>query len=216
MTTELTLYDYWRSSCAYRVRIALNLKGLAAEPVAVHLAKGEQHMANYAAINPSHAVPSLVLEDGEVLTQSLAILEYLEETYSEPPLLPREPLARARVRAMAQVIGCDVHPVNNLRVLQYLQKELGASDEQKQDWYQHWIARGFAVLEQMAAAHAGQCCYGDQVTLADICLVPQLYNARRFDCPLEGYPTLLRIEAHCLELPAFAAAVPEKQPDAVA
>ncbi len=212
------LYTYFRSSAAYRVRIALALKGVAHEAVPVHLARngGEQHSAAYRAKNPQGLVPALELDDGTALTQSLAIIEYLDETQPGPALLPADAEGRARVRAIAQGIACDIHPINNLRVLQYLGKELGATQDQKDAWYRHWIATGLQGLETMLASHPakGRFCHGDTPTLADCCLVPQLFNARRFNCPMDDYPTLLRIDAACAELPAFQQAAPAVQPDA--
>jgi len=211
----MRLIGYFRSSAAYRVRIALNLKGLAAEHRSVHLAKGEQKDSAFAALNPQKLVP--VLEDGQDrLFQSLAILEYLEETHPEPPLLPAGAAARARVRALAQVVACEIHPLNNLRVLAYLTGEMQITEEMKLAWYRHWIAEGLAPLEAMLAnsGDTGRFCHGDMPGLADICLVPQLFNARRFDCPLSDYPTLLRIDAECGALAAFRDAAPDVQADA--
>lgn len=213
----LKLYSYWRSSAAYRVRIALGLKGLGFEGLPVHLTRagGEQHSASYRALNPQALVPSLI--DGDtVLTQSLAIIEYLEELHPEPALLPKGAAARARVRALAMAIACDIHPLNNLRVLQYLAEALGADERARGQWYRHWLAVGLAPLETSLAAapETGRYCHGDQPGLADVCLVPQLYNARRYELDLTCYPTLTRIETACLELPAFAAAHPERQVDA--
>jgi maleylacetoacetate isomerase len=211
----MRLIGYFRSSAAYRVRIALNLKGLEVEHGFVHLAKGEQNESAFAALNPQKLVP--VLEDGRGrLFQSLAILEYLEETHPEPPLLPVEPAARARVRALAQIVACEIHPLNNLRVLGYLTGELEITEEAKQTWYRHWVAEGLGALEAILAASpdTGRFCHGDRPGLADVCLVPQLFNARRFDCPLTAYPTLLRIDAECESLPAFRDAAPDAQPDA--
>lgn len=196
----MELYSYFRSSAAYRVRIALNLKGLPYDYRAVHLLKdgGQQLAPQYRALNPNALVPALV--DGDaVLTQSLAIVEYLEETHPQPPLLPSDALGRARVRAIAQTIACDIHPLNNLRVLKYLKHELKVSEEAKNAWYKHWVELGLAGVEAM---------------LADLCLVPQLANARRFGCDLSAMPTLARIEAACAELPAFQQAAPAAQPDA--
>ncbi len=215
----MQLYSYFRSSAAYRVRIALALKGLTYETVPVHLLKGggEQHGQAYRAANPQALVPALRLgEGGPVLTQSLAIMEYLDEAHGGPALLPADPLGRARVRALAQAVACDLHPLNNLRVLRYLKHELGVGDEQKDAWYAHWVALGLDAVEQMLAgsAETGQFCHGDTPGLADCCLVPQLYNARRFNCPLDGYPTVQRIVAACEALPAFQQAAPEQQPDA--
>ena len=212
----MILYGYWRSSAAYRVRIALNLKQLPVEHKSVHLVKngGEQHQPEYLALNPSHLVPSLV--DGDVtLSQSMAIIEYLDEVYPQAPLLPVEAADRAVVRAMAQTIACEIHPLNNLRVLQHLSGELAVSDEQKQQWIAKWVTRGFEALEAMLAKHGGRFCFGDQPTLADLCLVPQVYNANRFKVPLDAFPHIQRINANCLALPAFADAAPEQQADAV-
>ena len=211
----MKLYGYFRSSAAYRLRIALGLKGLSYEYAAVHLRKGEQRTAAYRAINAQALVP--VLEDDRgSFTQSLAIIEYLDERYPEPPLLPDMPEARARVRAIALAIACEIHPLDNLRVLQYLVRTLGVSEDAKDAWYRHWIDVGLSALESQLAREAatGKFCHGDSPTLADVCLVPQLANAWRSSIPLEAYPTLLRIEAACNALPAFAAAAPEKQPDA--
>ena len=213
-----TLYTYYRSSAAYRVRIALNLKGMPYTAVPVHLVKdgGQHRSAAYRARNPQALVPAFELEDGTVLTQSLAIMEYLDEVQPEPALLPADAIGRARVRALAQAIACDLHPVNNLRVLQYLSQQLGISAEQKDAWYRHWVATGLQGLEALLADHpsTGRFCHGDTPTLADCCLVPQLYNARRFQCPLDAYPTIRRIAAACETLPAFQQAAPEVQPDA--
>ena len=212
------LYTYFRSSAAYRVRIALALKGVAHEAIRVHLARngGEQHSPAYRDKNPHGLVPAFELDEGTVLTQSLAIIEYLDETQPGPALLPADAVGRARVRAIAQGIACDIHPINNLRVLQYLGGQLGATQEQKDAWYHHWIATGLQGLEAMLAGHpdTDRFCHGDTPTLADCCLVPQLFNARRFNCPLDAYPTLLRIDAACAELPAFQQAAPGAQADA--
>ncbi|SDM41375.1 maleylacetoacetate isomerase [Oryzisolibacter propanilivorax] len=213
------LYSYFRSSAAYRVRIALALKGLPYETVPVHLLRdgGEQHGAAYRAANPQALVPALQTEDGgPLLTQSLAIIEYLDEAHGGPPLLPAAPLARARVRALAQAVACDLHPLNNLRVLRYLKRDLGVSDEQKNAWYAHWVALGLGAVEQMLAGSpdTGRFCHGEAPGLADCCLVPQIYNAQRFGCPLDAYPTIGRIVAACNALPAFQQAAPERQPDA--
>jgi maleylpyruvate isomerase len=212
----MKLYDYFRSSAAYRVRIALNLKGLAPERAFVHLRRGAQRADDYLAVNPLGLVPSLVTDGGEVLTQSLAIIEWLDETHPQPPLLPPDAVGRARVRALALAIACDIHPINNLRVLNYLTGTLGATEAQKNGWYRYWCDVGFEALEtQLAREKAtGAFCHGGSPTLADICLVPQLANARRVELDLSLYPTLLRIEAACNALPAFAAAAPSKQPDA--
>jgi maleylacetoacetate isomerase len=212
----MRLYDYFRSSAAYRVRIALNLKGLAPERVFVHLRRGAQRADDYLAVNPLGLVPALVTDGGEVLTQSLAIIEWLDETHPTPPLLPPDAAGRARVRALALAIACDIHPINNLRVLNYLTGTLGATEAQKNGWYRYWCDVGFEALEtQLAREKAtGAFCHGGLPTLADICLVPQLANARRVELDLSLYPTLLRIEAACTALPAFAAAAPARQPDA--
>jgi maleylpyruvate isomerase len=212
----MKLYDYFRSSAAYRVRIALNLKGLAPERAFVHLRRGAQRTEDYLAVNPLGLVPSLVTDGGEVLTQSLAIIEWLDETHPQPPLLPPDAAGRARVRALALAIACDIHPINNLRVLNYLTGTLGATEAQKNGWYRYWCDVGFEALEtQLAREKAtGAFCHGGSPTIADICLVPQLANARRVELDLSLYPTLLRIEAACNALPAFAAAAPSKQPDA--
>jgi maleylacetoacetate isomerase len=213
----MRLYDYYRSSAAYRVRIALNIKGVAPdERTYVHLRMGGQRAQEYLAVNPQGLVPALALDVGQVLTQSLAIVEYLDETHPDPPLLPPTPAARARVRAIALQIACDIHPLDNLRVLNYLIGTMGASREQKDGWYRHWIDVGFAALERTLARDGatGRYCHGDAPTLADVCLVPQMANARRFDIDVSAYPTLVRIESACNALPAFAAAAPARQPDA--
>src|SRR5215475_12310191 len=208
----MKLYGYFRSSAAYRVRIALGLKGLPYEYAAVHLRKGEQRSAQYRALNAQELVPTLDDDRGR-FTQSLAIIEYLDERYPQPPLLPSTPEARARVRAIALAIACDIHPLDNLRVLQYLVRTIRASEEAKNAWYRHWIDVGIGALELQLThdAATGTFCHGETPTLADICLVPQLANARRFGIPLDAYPRLVRIEAACNALPAFAAALPEKQ-----
>ena len=211
----MKLYGYFRSSAAYRVRIALQLKGLDYEYAAIHLVKGEQRAESYRALNPQQLVPALA--DGEaIVTQSLAIIEYLDERHPQPPLLPASPAGRARVRSIALAIACDIHPLNNLRVLRYLTRTLGVDEAAKDAWHRHWIDTGLAALEAQLAADAatGSCCHGDHPTLADICLVPQLANARRTNIPLDPYPTLTRIDAHCRALDAFARAAPERQPDA--
>ncbi len=217
MSDALTLYSYWRSSAAYRVRIGLNLKGLAYETRPVHLVRdgGEQHADDYRALNPQELVPMLV--DGERrITQSLAILEYLDETFPKPALLPADTRGRARVRSLAMLVACDIHPLNNLRVLQYLKRENGLEQPAIDAWMLHWMREGFAAMEAMLAdaPGTGTFCHGEVPTIADCCLVPQLYNARRFALDLSPYPTLVRIEADCLALPAFDAARPENQPDA--
>jgi maleylacetoacetate isomerase len=210
----MKLYTYYRSSTAYRVRIALNLKGLAYEAVPIHLTKegGGQHTAAYRALNPLGRVPSLVLDSGDVLTQSLAIVDYLDETHREPPLLPADPVQRAKVRAFAQVIACDIHPVNNLITLQYLRRVLKHEQPEIDAWYHHWILQAFEALE--TTIKPGPYAFGSAVTLADICLVPQVYNARRLKVPLDKFPKLVAVDAACLKLPAFDRARPENQPDA--
>jgi maleylacetoacetate isomerase len=212
----MKLYTYFRSSAAYRVRIALNLKGLPYEAVPVHLVRhgGEQLTETYRAINPSALVPSLQDEDATI-TQSMAILEYLEETHPAVPLQPSTALARARVRELAQMVACDIHPVNNLRILRYLVRTLGVSDEAKNDWYRHWVNEGFAALEGHLARDPapGRFCHGDTPTIADCFLVPQVYNASRFDIDMAPYPRIAAIDAACAQLPAFQAAHPAQQPD---
>ncbi|MFO1324988.1 MAG: maleylacetoacetate isomerase [Burkholderiales bacterium] len=212
----MKLYDYFRSSAAYRVRIALNLKGLTPERAFVHLRKGAHRDDAYLAMNPQGLVPALVTDDGTVLTQSLAIVEYLDETHPAPPLLPSGAAARARVRGIAQAIACDIHPIDNLRVLRYLLHTVGVDEAQKDAWYKYWIDVGFEALETHLARDpaTGRFCHGDAPTLADVCLVPQVANARRVDLDLSPYPTLTRIDAACRALPAFAAAEPARQPDA--
>lgn len=213
----MKLYTYFRSSAAYRVRIALELKGLAWEAVPVHLVRGggEQRQPGYLALNPAGLVPALD-DDGRILTQSLAIIEYLDETRPAPPLLPADAAGRARVRAIAQAIACDIHPINNLRVLQYLKREFGIGDAQRDAWYRHWVGVGLAAVEAMLAgdARTGAFCHGDAPGLADCCLVPQVFNARRFACDLSAMPTVVRIAERCEALEAFRRAAPENQPDA--
>lgn len=215
--SDLTLYSYFRSSAAFRVRIALNLKGLKPEMHFVHLLRegGQQHAAPYDYINPQHLVPTLI-SSGQAIGQSLAILEYLDEKVPEPPLLPHYPLARARVRQIALAIACDIHPLGNLRVLQYLKQKFEADEQARMDWQRHWIGTGFEALEKLLAHdHAtGRFCHGDTPTLADICLVPQMTNARRAGMDLTPYPTLLRLEESAYRLAAFVDARPENQPDA--
>ena len=213
----MKLYTYFRSSAAYRVRIALNLKGLAYEAVPVHLLRsgGEQLQPAYRAINPAAMLPSLEDDNGATLTQSVAIIEYLDETHPAVPLLPPDPLGRARVRSLALTVACDIHPLGNLRVLKYLVHELKASDEAKSAWSRHWISEGFTALESMLAGSpdTGRFCHGDTPTLADCCLVPQVFNALRFDVDMARFPTISRIHAACSALDAFSAAHPSKQPD---
>jgi len=213
----MKLYTYFRSSAAYRVRIALKLKGLDYEAVPVHLLRdGGQHLADdYISVNPSGLVPALQIDDF-TLTQSMAILEYLDEVYPMAPLLPKDAIGRARVRELAQIVACDIHPVNNLRVLKYLVKQLGLPEEAKTDWYRHWVIEGMRSLEAHLARNpgTGSFCHGDTPTMADCFLVPQVFNAKRFDIDVEAYPTIARINALCVDLPAFKAAHPSQQPDA--
>jgi len=208
------VYTYFRSSAAYRLRIALNLKGLSGDMVSIHLQKdgGLNRKPEYRAINPQMRVPALKLDSGEVLTQSLAIIEYLDEVDPQPPLLPRDPVERAKVRALALVIACDIHPLNNLAPLRYLKNELGQEQSKIDAWYHHWILEGFEALETMV--RPGPYAAGSEVTLADVCLVPQIYNARRLKVPLDRFPKLVAIDAACAKLPAFEQARPENQPDA--
>ena len=208
-------HTYWRSTAAYRVRIALHLKGVAHESAYVHLSRdgGEQKQAAYRAKNPQGLIPALEVGD-TVFGQSLAILEYLEETHPEPPLLPKDPVEGGRVRALANLIACDMHPLNNLRVQIYLRREIGCSQEQVLAWYRHWVAEGFGGTEPELARTAGDCCFGDTITMADLCLIPQVFNARRFGCDLSAYPTIVAIDARLAAHPAFAAAEPLAQGDA--
>ena len=209
----MKLYDYFRSSAAYRVRIAMNLKELNAEREFVHLRKGEQRSDAYRAVNPQKLVPTLV--DGDaVLSQSLAIIEYLDETKGGAKLMPADALGRARVRQLAQLVACDIHPINNLRVLGYLTGKLGLSEEARDEWYRHWVKEGFEALEALLQDKAtGRFCHGDNPTLADICLVPQVFNGLRFKVDMSPYPTIARINEACNALEAFAAAKPDRQPD---
>lgn len=212
----MKLYTYYRSSAAFRVRIALNLKALAYESIPTHLRKAEHRAGEFLALNPQGLVPALE-DGGAVISQSLAIFEYLEEKYPEPPLLPRDPVARARVRSLALAVACEIHPLNNLRVLNFLRKPLGLDENAVlKTWYAHWIAEGFGALEEEAtrATGDGRHMFGTQVTMADVCIVPQMYNAIRFGCDVSGYPTLQGICAYLEKLPAFAKAAPEAQPDA--
>jgi len=210
----LKLYTYFRSSAAFRVRIALNLKGLRYEPVFVHLAKGEHRGGAYPQVNPQALLPTLELDDGTRLSQSLAIMEYLDERHPQPPLLPKDALARARVRSLSQLVASEIHPLNNLRVLQHL-KRLGQTQEQIDTWYRHWIADGLAKLEaELARAGTGKFCHGDGPTMADCCLVPQIFNAKRYNSDLHPYPATMRVFESCMKLEAFDRAQPAKQPDA--
>jgi maleylpyruvate isomerase len=211
----MILYDYFRSSAAYRVRIALNLKGLTPGRKSVHLRKGDQRGDDYRKVNAQGLVPTLVTDDGTHLTQSLAIIEYLDETHPEPPLLPKSAEDRAWVRSVALLIACDIHPIDNLRVLQYLGKQLGIDEPKRDEWYRHWIIEGFNALEKQLAARAGgSFALGDSPTLADICIVPQVANANRLKTPLEPYPRIRAVNENCLKLKAFADARPEVQADA--
>jgi maleylacetoacetate isomerase len=215
--TAMKLYAYFRSSASYRVRIALNLKGLPVEVTQIHLSRhgGEQLQAPYRDLNPQALVPALV-DDGQLYTQSLAIIEYLDETHPTPPLMPASARDRAYVRALALSIACDIHPLNNTRVLRYLKHDLHVGDADKDAWYRHWCELGLAALETEVAREprVGRFCFGDTPTLADCCLVPQVYNAQRMECDLSAMPTIMRINAACLALPAFANAAPEMQPEA--
>ncbi len=211
----MKLYTYYRSSAAYRVRIALNLKGLARQDVSVPLRAGAQRAEEYLDINPQGLVPTLL--DGEVAVgQSLAILEYLEERYPEPPLLPADAAGRARVRQLGQIVACDIHPLNNLVVQRYLKHQLGLDEAARQRWYHHWVVQGFGAIEVLLAESdaTGSFCHGDQPTIADACLVPQVYNANRYQVDLSPYPSIRRIDQTCLALAAFAEAAPDVQPDA--
>jgi maleylacetoacetate isomerase len=210
----MKLFGFFRSSAAFRVRIALNLKGLAYEDAFVHLRRGDQRNAGYLAVNPQGLVPALEI-DGQTLTQSLAIVEYLDETHPEPPLLPRDPAGRARVRALAAVVACDIHPINNLRVLRYLTRQLGHEQTAIETWYNHWIATGFEAFERLLAGddRTGAFCDGSRPGLAEIALVPQVVNSQRYRLDLSPYPTIARIYANCMQLDAFAAAHPDNQPD---
>ena len=210
----MKLYTYFRSSAAFRVRIALNLKGLAYDPIFVHLAKGEHRRPEYAGVYPQALLPTLV-DDDQALSQSLAIMEYLEEQYPRPPLLPPDPAGRARVRSLALLVACEIHPLNNLRVLQYLKRQLGQNEEQISVWYRHWIADGLAKLEADLLREAtGRFSHGDQPTMADCCLVPQIFNAKRYNSDLAPYPRVMRVFDACMKLDAFDRAQPSKQPDA--
>ena len=210
----MKLYSYFRSSAAYRVRIALNLKGLDYETAPVHLVKdgGYNRRPEYRAVNPQMRVPALVAPTGDVLIQSLAIIEYLDETHPNPPLLPKDPIARAHARALAQIIACDIHPLNNVGPLRYLKRELHQEQTAIDAWYHHWVIEGFEALE--ALVRPGPYACGNQVTIADLCLVPQVYNARRLKVPLDKFPNIVAIDAACLKLAAFDRARPENQPDA--
>ena len=210
----MKLYSYFRSSAAYRVRIALNLKGIAYETAPIHLVKdgGHNRRPEYRAVNPQMRVPALVISSGEVLIQSLAIIDYLDETHPNPPLLPKNPIARARARSLAEIVACDIHPLNNTSPLRYLKRVMHQEQSAIDAWYHHWVTEGFEALEALVAP-SPYCC-GSAVTIADILLVPQVYNARRLNVPLDAFPKITAIEAACLALPAFDKARPENQPDA--
>ena len=210
----MKLYNYFRSSASFRVRIALELKGLAYNYVSVHLARGDHKLADYAAISTDLLVPVLELDDGQHLSQSMAIIEYLDDAHPTPALLPADAMGRARVRALAQGVACEIHPLNNLRVLKYLVRDLQASDEAKNDWYRHWVCLGLASYEAHLAERPGTFSHGDTPTLADCCLVPQIFNAQRFDCDLSGLPLTLGVFDACMRLDAFQQAQPSACPDA--
>ena len=214
----MKLFTYFRSTAAYRVRIALNLKGLPVNLLPVNLVEKKHKEAAYTDLNPQGLVPALMLESGEVLNQSMAIIEFLEEQHPHPPLLPTDPFERAEVRSFAYEIACDMHPLNNLRVLKYLENDLGVSAQAKQTWYEHWIATGFSALERRLESRKphqqGNFCYGNVATIADCLLIPQVYNAVRFNCDMQAYPLISGINDHCLSHSAFEAARPENQPDA--
>ena len=212
----MKLYTFFRGSSPFRLRIALNLKGLPYEQAFVHLAKGEHRKSEFGRINPQQLLPALELDDGEVLNQSLAIIEYLDELHPEPRLVPKEPKARARVRSLSQLVACEIHPLNNARTLGYLRKQLALSEDQVNAWISHWIADGLTKLEaQMTrSAGTGRFSHGDAPTMADCCLVPQIFSARRFNCDVSAYPTTMRIFEACMKLDAFDRAQPSKQPDA--
>lgn len=213
----MKLYNYFRSSASFRVRIALELKGLPYEYVPVHIAKGEHRQPAFADVGLEGLVPVLELADSTRLTQSMAIIEYLDEVHPEPALLPADPLARARVRALAQIVACEIHPVNNLRILKYLTRELHVSEDAKNTWYRHWVRTGLEAFErQLAAAPAGRFCHGDTPTLADCCLVPQIFNGQRFNTPFDGLTRTMAVFEACMALPAFQQAQPSACPDAEA
>lgn len=212
----MKLYNYFRSSASFRVRIALHLKGLAYDYLPIHLAKGEQRQPAFAAVTAEGLVPVLQTDDEHRLTQSMAIIEYLDETHPQPPLLPADALGRARVRALAQIVACEIHPLNNLRVLKYLVHDLKASEDAKNAWYRHWVRLGLQAYEGQLATQTGRYSHGDTPTLADCCLVPQIFNARRFDCDLSGLPRTMAVFDACMELQAFQNAQPSACPDAEA
>lgn len=210
----LTLYTYFRSSAAFRVRIALGIKGLDWQPEVIWLPTGEQSGSNYRGVNPQALVPTLV-EDGHSLGQSMAIIEYLDETHPEPPLLPGTPHDRARIRSLAQLVACDIHPVNNLRILKYLKREMGQQQDAIDTWYRHWCNEGLATYEkELGGVGSGRYSHGDQPTLADLCLVPQVFNAQRFEVDMARFPRVMAVFGHCMAQPAFQAAQPSQQPEA--
>ena len=213
-THTMKLYNYFRSSASFRVRIALQLKGLAYDYVPVHLVKGEQKAAGFGAVSAEHLVPVLELDDGRRLSQSMAIIEYLDEAHPQPALLPADAAGRARVRALAQIIACEVHPLNNLRVLKYLVRELKLDEAAKTAWYRHWVGVGLQAYEARLAEQPGRFSHGDTPTLADCCLVPQIFNAQRFDCDLSGLPRTMAVFGACMQLDAFQQAQPSACPDA--
>jgi maleylacetoacetate isomerase len=210
----MKLYSFFNSSTSYRVRIALALKGLPYDYEGVNIRTGEQREAAYADLNPCKGVPLLVANDGTLFSQSMAIIQYLDEQYPQTPLIPADLIPRIRVLELANIIACDMHPVNNLRILGYLSRELGVTDEQKKAWYSHWIEEGFIAVEALLKRYGhGRCCFGDAPTLADICLIPQVANARRMGCELNAYPRILAVYDYCQTLPAFQQAAPANQPD---
>ena len=210
----MKLYNYFRSSASFRVRIALELKGLAYDYVPVHLVKGEHKNADFAAVSPTMLVPALVTDGGQTLGQSMAIIEYLDETHPEPPLLPKDAFGRAQVRALAQLIACEIHPLNNLRVLKYLVRDLKVSEDTKNDWYRHWVREGLEAFErELAQLPASAYCFGETPTLADCCLVPQIFNGRRVNTSFDGLPRTMAAFDACMKLPAFQKAQPTSCPD---
>ena len=210
----MQLYSYYRSSAAYRVRIALELKGLDYDYIAVNLLRAQQKSGDYMAKNPQGLVPALEVDKGALIAQSVAIMEWLEETHPQPALLPTEPLARAQVRSAVNSIACDIHPLNNMSVTNYLQNPLGAEPEQVHGWYGHWVDRGFEAIEKTIETSGGLCCFGDNPGMADTCLIPQVYNALRFNIEMGHYPQIMRVWEHCNTLEAFVRAHPDVQPDA--
>ena len=211
----MKLYTFFRASSPFRLRIALNLKGLPYETISVHLGKGEHRKSEFGMLNPQQLVPALVLDDGHILNQSLAIIEYLDEVHPNPPLLPKDAKARARVRSLSYLVACEIHPLNNARTLAYLRKQMGQTEEQVNAWYRHWIADGLGKLEgELRSPATGRYCHGDTPTMADCCLVPQIFNAKRYQCDVAPYPTVMRVFDECMKLDAFDLAQPSKQPDA--